>query len=84
MVKKSDYDIKKLIMMQKLEPRTVYLKLTSIGHVDRVTVCQNRKRLRDVTKESSRVAIKHFTGIREIICKYTIISQQVKGSFFEN
>ena len=38
MVKKSDYDIKKLIMMQKLQPRTTDLKLTKIGHVDRVNV----------------------------------------------
>ena len=37
-VKKSDYDIKKLIMMQKLEPRTVGLKLTKIAYVDRVII----------------------------------------------
>ena len=30
------YDIKKLIMMQKLEPRTVNLKPAKIGHVDGV------------------------------------------------
>ena len=36
MVKTSDYDIKKLIMMQNLEPRTVGLNPTKIGHVDRV------------------------------------------------
>ena len=37
-VKKSDYDVKRLIMMQKLVPRTVGLKLTRIGHVDRITL----------------------------------------------
>ena len=31
-----NYDIKKLIMMQKLVPRTTGLKLTKIGQVDRV------------------------------------------------
>ena len=31
-------NIKKLIMTQKLEPRTVGLKPTKIGHVDRVIV----------------------------------------------
>ena len=31
-----NYDIKKLIMMQKFQPRTVGLKPTTIGHVDRV------------------------------------------------
>ena len=37
------YDIKKWIMMQKLEPRMAGLKLTIIGHVDRVNVfrCYN-------------------------------------------
>ena len=38
MVKKSDY-IKKLIMMQKLEPRAVGLQLTKIRHEDRISVC---------------------------------------------
>ena len=32
-----NYDvIKKLIMMQKLEPKTVGLKPTNMGHVDRI------------------------------------------------
>ena len=31
-----NYDIKNLIMMQKLKPRIVGLKLTKIGHVDKV------------------------------------------------
>ena len=35
---KNDYDIKKLTMMQKLEPRTVDLNPMKIGHVDRVRV----------------------------------------------
>ena len=30
------YDIEKLIMLQKLEPRTTGLKPTKTGHVDRV------------------------------------------------
>ena len=38
-LKKSGYDIKKLIMMQKLESRTVGLKPTKIGHVDEVNGC---------------------------------------------
>ena len=33
-IKKSDYDIKKLIMMQKLEPRIAGPKHTETGHVD--------------------------------------------------
>ena len=33
-----NYDFKKLIVMLKLEPRTVGLKPTKIGHVDRVIV----------------------------------------------
>ena len=32
--RKSSYDIKKLIMTQKLKPRTDRLKFTKIGHVD--------------------------------------------------
>ena len=32
MIKKSDYDITKLIMMQKLEPRTAALKPAKIAH----------------------------------------------------
>ena len=33
-----NHDIKKLIMMQRLEPRTAGLKPTKIGHVDRVNM----------------------------------------------
>ena len=38
LVKKSDYEIKKLIMMLKLEPTIVGLKPAKIGHVDRVII----------------------------------------------
>ena len=34
-----NYDIKKLIMMQKLLPRTVSSKPNKIGHVDRIIAC---------------------------------------------
>ena len=40
-VQKSDYDIKKLIRMQKLKSRTAGLKSTKIGHVDGVSIGLN-------------------------------------------
>ena len=33
-LKKSDYEVKKLIMMRKLEPSAVGAKSTKVGHVD--------------------------------------------------
>ena len=41
-VKESDYHIKKLIVMQKLESRIAGLKPTKIGRADSVTVCFDR------------------------------------------
>ena len=35
-VKKRNFDMKKLIMMQKLDPKIASLKPTKTGHVDRV------------------------------------------------
>ena len=40
-VKNCDYNIKKLIMMQKHKSRTVGLKPSRIGHVGRVSVNQH-------------------------------------------
>ena len=37
-----NYGIKQLMMMQKLEARTVDLKPTKIGHVDRVKLMAHR------------------------------------------
>ena len=37
-MKESDYDIKKLVVMQQLEPRAAGLKLTHIGRGDSITM----------------------------------------------
>ena len=48
-----DYDIKNLIMMQTLEPRTAGLMATDIGHVDRVNMKSS------LTKQLSNLQVMH-------------------------
>ena len=72
--KQSDYDIKKLIMMQQPEPRTVGLKLTKIVHVDRVKLSFNQKaqQVKYYTQELQKVS-GHRSKITLSICTIYVL-----------